>query len=658
MKLRKYLSALFVAALLFFIPAMAVWSGTVIIPQTGQSTCWDAGGSIISCSGTGQDGDIKAGAVWPNPRFTNADGSVPVSGNVILDQLTGLMWPQNATATAGLTWTQALDYVAGMNSGAHPNYGYTDWRLPNIIELDSLYNAQQMIGSTWLGTQGFGLAGSYSSSTTVASYTTDAWALDTGSGYVGANSGKTQLNNYVPFRTGNQTATALRWATGQTTSYYSGDDGASKKGVSWPNPRFTDNGNGTVTDNLTGLIWLKNANCYGGITWQSALNAANSLVSGQCGLSDGSTAGNWRLPTRTELLSLVDFSQYNPPFPSGYPFTNVQTGMDYWSSTTYAGHTPDAWIVSLADGLVSIPDKSNSLYVLPVRGGQVGNMVTLAISRAGTGSGTVTSSDNKINCGGTCSASYNQSISTTLTAWSASGSSFTGWSGGGCSGTGSCTLNASGSATVTATFTQNLPGAATLVSPTGTTTTTPTYWWNAVSNAAQYYLWVNDSTGNVIKTWYTAAQAGCASGSGSASSTCSITPSATLATGSGTWWVMASNSNGAGPWSTGMAFTVSIAPPGAATLVLPTGTLTTTTPTYTWNAVSNAAQYYLWVNDSTGNVIKTWYTAAQANCSTGTGTCSITPSTALASGAGTWWILPWNSNGNGPWSDGMAFIRP
>ena len=36
-----------------------------------------------------------------------------------------------------------------------------------------------------------------------------------------------------------------------------------KKGVAWPNPRFTDNGNGTVTDNLTGLIWLKNANCFG-----------------------------------------------------------------------------------------------------------------------------------------------------------------------------------------------------------------------------------------------------------------------------------------------------------------------------------------------------------------------------------------------------------
>ena len=51
--------------------------------------------------------------------------------------------------------------------------------------------------------------------------------------------------------------------TGQTTSYATGDDGELEKGVAWPNPRFTDNNNGTVTDNLTGLIWLKHANCFG-----------------------------------------------------------------------------------------------------------------------------------------------------------------------------------------------------------------------------------------------------------------------------------------------------------------------------------------------------------------------------------------------------------
>ena len=60
--------------------------------------------------------------------------------------------------------------------------------------------------------------------------------------------------------------------TGQTTSYASYDDGYYEKGVQWPNPRFTDNLDGTITDNLTGLIWMKNANCSGPRTWDSALD--------------------------------------------------------------------------------------------------------------------------------------------------------------------------------------------------------------------------------------------------------------------------------------------------------------------------------------------------------------------------------------------------
>jgi len=77
--------------------------------------------------------------------------------------------------------------------------------------------------------------------------------------------------------------------TGQTTTYGTRDDGELEKGVMWPNPRFTDNGDGTVRDNLTGLIWTKNANCFGDRTRVTALSDCNSLVSGSSGLSDGSS---------------------------------------------------------------------------------------------------------------------------------------------------------------------------------------------------------------------------------------------------------------------------------------------------------------------------------------------------------------------------------
>ena len=177
--------------------------------------------------------------------------------------------------------------------------------------------------------------------------------------------------------------------TGQTTCYNAsgntidcsgtGQDGDLKKGVAWPNPRFTDNNDGTVTDNLTGLIWLKNANANNGrMTWNAALDFANNLRSGNYGLSDGSQAGDWRLPNRFELRSLLDLQYYDPALSNtagteqwqeGEPFTNVQS-FYYWSSTTNSNEPSYAWVVLLGYGSVEFDSKRDSDYVWPVRGGQ------------------------------------------------------------------------------------------------------------------------------------------------------------------------------------------------------------------------------------------------------------------------------------------------
>jgi hypothetical protein len=156
--------------------------------------------------------------------------------------------------------------------------------------------------------------------------------------------------------------------TGQSTSYATGDDGELKKGVAWPTPRFKDNGNGTVTDKLTGLIWLKNANCFGQRTWYGALGYCNTLEAGYCGLNDGSSEGDWRLPNVKELHSLIDFGEYPLALPSGHPFTNVQSSY-YWSSTTIAHSTGGAWLVNFSYGYVGTYTKSDTYYVLAVRGG-------------------------------------------------------------------------------------------------------------------------------------------------------------------------------------------------------------------------------------------------------------------------------------------------
>ena len=165
--------------------------------------------------------------------------------------------------------------------------------------------------------------------------------------------------------------------TGQTTSSADYDDGYYEKGVTWPNPRFTKS-NGTVTDNLTGLIWLENANCFGRKKWQDgstypALEAALTLNSGECGLTDSSVEGDWRLPNVRELFSLIDSSQPTAApwvaLPSGHPFSGVQSNY-YWSSTTYAHSTVNAWYVSLYDGVVDYGNETCTYYVWPVRGGQ------------------------------------------------------------------------------------------------------------------------------------------------------------------------------------------------------------------------------------------------------------------------------------------------
>lgn len=128
-----------------------------------------------------------------------------------------------------------------------------------------------------------------------------------------------------------------------------GQDGAMQAGVRCSGARFCDNGNGTVTDNLTGLVWLKNANTFGaGKTWPKALTLVNALEHGKYGLADHSSKGDWRLPNVKELQSLFDFGIISTvTLPNGHPFDHVQNN-PYWSSTTVADSArwEYAWTVS------------------------------------------------------------------------------------------------------------------------------------------------------------------------------------------------------------------------------------------------------------------------------------------------------------------------
>ncbi|MCK5920747.1 MAG: hypothetical protein KAG66_07380, partial [Methylococcales bacterium] len=94
--------------------------------------------------------------------------------------------------------------------------------------------------------------------------------------------------------------------------------------------------------------------------------------------------------------------------------------------------------------------------------------------------------------------------------------------------------------------------------------------------------------------------------------------------------------------------------PPAATLISPTGSIETSVPAFNWNGAADATWYYLWVNDSTGNVLKQWYRSLDI-CGSGA-ECSVAPGVALQAGAGRWWVQAWNPDGYGPWSTSLSFV--
>jgi hypothetical protein len=388
---------LLVALFVLFLPDQAT-ADSVYLPRTGQTDCYDqAGTQIEDCAGTGQDGEIQAGFSWPSPRFT------PHKDGTITDNLTGLIWLRRGDCFTGF-WDGALAFANKLISGQcglSDGSGADDWRLPNINELESLIDVRDR--EPWSGLNGLGFTNVvgnyyYSSTTYVDQFGADtgnAWVLNMADGTVSGQAKGSGQKRALAVR-GSARLPVQTWKTGQTRSFGSRDDGELEVGVPWPDPRFTDNRDGTISDNLTGLIWLKRSNCFGMRTWDQALYDANNLASGQCDLTDGSVAGDWRLPNRKELRSLQDYSRRGPILPLGHPFLDTDSsypyGAHYWSSTSRAPNF-SAWAWTLRidlGGMYATGKASDHFYVWPVRSGVVGAVVISAYPNKGGDTGSVT----------------------------------------------------------------------------------------------------------------------------------------------------------------------------------------------------------------------------------------------------------------------------
>ena len=308
----------------FYLTLSAKQQFPLRLPDTGQTTGY-----------TTTDGEDADFIINPPSLTLNGDGTVS-------DNNTGLMWQQ--TDGGEMTWENAASYCSNLTLAGH-----SDWRLPTGIELFGINNYNHL--NPALNTAYF--------TTTTADYwwtnetqvddATKVWVVNAGGG-IGAHPKSETVS------AGGIKQFHVRAVRNLVITVV-------------PGAHFTDNGNGTITDNHTGLVWQK-IQPSSTMTWEEALSYSRSLTLG--GKSD------WRLPNVRELQSLNDVNLYKPSFNKNY-FTNVLSG-NFWSSTTMFQTAAKAWDINVDYGIVSYNDKTQLENVLLVRGGL--DNISLGISEA------------------------------------------------------------------------------------------------------------------------------------------------------------------------------------------------------------------------------------------------------------------------------------
>jgi hypothetical protein len=283
----------------------------LLLPDTGQTTSYT--------STSGEDADF---IINPPAYINNGNGTVT-------DNVTGLMWQQ--TDGGEMTFENATFYCSNLRLG-----GYSDWRLPICIELFDINSYDQL--NPALNTTYFlkTTAEYWYTSLTRADDASFVWMVNAGGG-IGAHPKSETVS------------------AGGTRKFHVRAVRNTLSPVNIP-LHFTDNRDGTITDNYTGLVWQK-IQSSSLFTWEEALTYAFGL----------SLAGktDWRLPNIKELQSLNDEKKSKPSFNKDY-FPNILSG-NFWSSTTMINATVKAWDLNIDYGIVSYSEKTLKENVICVR---------------------------------------------------------------------------------------------------------------------------------------------------------------------------------------------------------------------------------------------------------------------------------------------------
>jgi hypothetical protein len=284
------------------------------LPDTGETTSYT--------TTFGEDNDYTI-----NPPFFNLNGN-----GTVTDTITGLMWQQ--TDGGEMTIENAILYCDTLSLG-----GYTDWRLPNAHESFSILNHQYTNPALDAAVFTSTLAEYWWTSDRQANDSNKIWVTNAGGGI--GNHPKTETIS-----------------AGGTKRFHV----RAVRDIAIPPViinHFTENFDGTITDNLTSLIWEKNP-FADTLTWEEALAYADTLS--LTGISD------WRLPNIKELQSINDETMINPSLNSNFFFVS---GADkYWSSTTLPNQTTKAWYLYTQFGITTYDLKTVKHKLICVRGNQ------------------------------------------------------------------------------------------------------------------------------------------------------------------------------------------------------------------------------------------------------------------------------------------------
>ncbi len=310
MKAYKIIGVFYSFIIFLIMITTAAVAQDLIVPDTGQTLCYDWT-AIMTCPNQGEDFYGQDGSYLINaPSLTNnGDGT-------IIDNLTGLMWEQKTQANEQLvyTYSEAVTYCDTLNLGGHD-----DWRVPTRKEYSTVFNLGRT--SPALDTTYF----PYYTSTQVNGWTSSPYQPNVNQRWA------VLLSWGITFPSATTDALKVRCV----------------RGAAEPTPDYTDNGDGTVTDNVTGLMWEQKTNDGGPgdmdntYTWKDALAYCENLILG------GHT--DWRMPTPKELERLVDLTRSNPAIDTDY-FPYTKSGK-YWTGTTCSGcHKHKAFAMDFNDG--------------------------------------------------------------------------------------------------------------------------------------------------------------------------------------------------------------------------------------------------------------------------------------------------------------------